>query len=107
MAGLVVLVVLLAFAIEVVSHFPVSPGGQLGTLAKKVFGYSVADFVPNDPKPSEQHPLKGLFERRDKARKELVTEELDPEAQARARDRGRRGQCGTRGVGRRAGKSSG
>ena len=51
MAGLAVLVVLLAFAIEVVSHFPVAPGGQLGTLAKKVFGYSVADFVPNDPKP--------------------------------------------------------
>ena len=78
--------VLLAFAIEVVSHFPVSPGGQLGTLAKKVFGYSVADFVPNDPKLSEKPPLKGLFERRDKARKAAVTEELDPEAQ-RARGR--------------------
>jgi putative ABC transport system permease protein len=80
-AGLAVLVVLLAFAIEVVSHFPVSPGGQLGTLAKKVFSYSVADFVPNDPKPSEKPPLKGVFERRDKARKALVGEELDPEKQ--------------------------
>lgn len=79
LAGLAVLVVLLAFAIEVVSNFPVAPGGQLGTLAKKVFSYSVADFVPNDPKPSEEPPLKGLFERRDKARKALVSEQLDPE----------------------------
>jgi ABC-type lipoprotein release transport system permease subunit len=81
LAGLAVLVVLLAFAIEVVSHFPADPSGQLGTLAKKVFSYSVADFVPNDAKPSDHPPLKGLFERRDAARKALVTEELEPEAQ--------------------------
>lgn len=81
MAGLAVLVVLLAFAIEIVSHFQAPPGGQLGELAKTVFKFSVADFVPNDPKPSERPPLKGLFERRDKARKALVTEDLDPEAQ--------------------------
>ena len=84
MAGLAVLVVLLAFAIEVVSHFPVSPGGQLRRHGEKVFGYSVADFVPNDPKLSEKPPLKGLFERRDKARKALVTEELDPKPSAHA-----------------------
>ena len=81
MAGLAVLVVLLAFAIEIVSHFQAPPGGQLGELAKTVFKFSVADFVPNDRKPSEGPPLKGLFERRDNARKALVTEDLDPEAQ--------------------------
>src|SRR5262245_46983150 len=77
LAGLAVLVALLAFSIEVVSHFPVPAGGQLGTVAKKVLGYSVADFIPNDPKPSEQKPLKGLFDRRDKARKELVDIDLN------------------------------
>jgi len=76
LAGLAVLVALLAFAIEVVSHFPVSAGGQLGTLAKKVFSYSVADFVPNDLKPSERQPLKGLFDRRDGIRKELTDVDL-------------------------------
>lgn len=43
-AGTVVLVALMAFAIEVVSRLPLSAGGPMGTLAKKVFGYSVADF---------------------------------------------------------------
>jgi putative ABC transport system permease protein len=83
LAGLAVLVALLAFAIEVVSHFPAAPGGQLGTLAKKVFSYSAADFVPNDPKPSESGPLKGLLERRDTTRKALVTGELAPDARRR------------------------
>ena len=53
LAGLVVLVALLAFAIEVVSHLPVPTGGQMGTLAKKLLGYSVADFVPDDREPAE------------------------------------------------------
>ena len=59
LAGLAVLVVLLAFAVEIVSHFPIASGGQLGTLAKKVLGYSVADFVPNDTKPSEPTDARG------------------------------------------------
>ena len=79
LAGLAVLVALFAFAIEIVSHFPVASGGQLGTLAKKVLSYSVADFVPNDTKPSEERPLKGLFDRREKARKELLSADLDRE----------------------------
>ena len=104
LAGLAVLVVLLAFAVEIVSHFPIASGGQLGTLAKKVLGYSVADFVPNDIKPSEpkmpeamqdaianllhkppdpsQPPsLSKLLVRREKARKELLERELTRESQ--------------------------
>lgn len=84
-AGLAVLVALLAFAIEIVSHFPVPPGGQLGTLAKKVFSYSVADFVPNDPKPSDRPPLKGLFERRDSIRKDLTDIDLPQSRQQELR----------------------
>ncbi len=53
LAGLVVLVALVAFAIEVVARLPLPTGGQMGTLAKKVFGYSVADFVPDDKKPDD------------------------------------------------------
>lgn len=44
LAGAVVLVALMAFAVEVVSRLPLTPGGPMGTLAKKVLGYSVADF---------------------------------------------------------------
>ena len=56
LAGVVVLVALLAFAIEVVARMPLPQGGQMGTLAKKVFGYSVADFVPDDQEPAELPP---------------------------------------------------
>ncbi len=56
LAGLVVLVALVAFAIEVVARMPLPTGGQMGTLAKKVFGYSVADFVPDDEKPDDLAP---------------------------------------------------
>ncbi|HEY1191540.1 MAG TPA: ABC transporter permease [Gemmata sp.] len=56
--GLVVLVALTAFAIEVVSRLPLPTGGQMGTLAKKVFGYSFADFVPDDPQPADLPPGK-------------------------------------------------
>ncbi|WP_439631732.1 ABC transporter permease [Gemmata sp.] len=52
-AGLVVLVALFAFAIEFTSRLPLPPGGQLGTLAKKVLGSAVVDlpFFPDDPEP--------------------------------------------------------
>ncbi|MDY3553850.1 ABC transporter permease [Gemmata sp. JC717] len=52
-AGFVVLIALTAFAIEVVSRLPLPAGGQMGTLAKKVLGFAVTDFVPDDPQPAE------------------------------------------------------
>jgi ABC-type antimicrobial peptide transport system permease subunit len=84
LAGAAVLVALLAFAIELVSHFPLPTGGQMGTLAKKVLGYSVADFVPNDPKPADRPPLKGALDRRDAARKVLVSPDLDSATRQKA-----------------------
>ncbi|MCE9568068.1 MAG: ABC transporter permease [Planctomycetes bacterium] len=54
-AGLVVLVSLFAFAIEVTSRLPLPIGGQLGTLAKKVLGSSVVEMpflFPDDPEPA-------------------------------------------------------
>lgn len=72
LAGMAVLVALLAFSIEVVSHLPTPSGGQLGTLARKVLGYSVADFVPDDKKPTDAEPLKGLIESRKAALKANV-----------------------------------
>ncbi len=56
LAGAVVLVALLSFAIEVVTRLPLSAGGQMGTLAKKVFGASFADFLPDDEKPDDLPP---------------------------------------------------
>ncbi|VTR90812.1 multidrug abc transporter permease : Uncharacterized protein OS=Pirellula staleyi (strain ATCC 27377 / DSM 6068 / ICPB 4128) GN=Psta_2964 PE=4 SV=1: FtsX [Gemmata massiliana] len=53
LAGLVVLVALVAFAIEVVSRLPLGSGGQVGTLARKVFSYSISDFVPDDQPPAD------------------------------------------------------
>jgi hypothetical protein len=58
LAGVVVLVALVAFAIEAVARLPLPSGGQMGTLAKKVMGYSVADFVPDDPQPADLPPGK-------------------------------------------------
>ncbi len=60
LAGVVVLVALLAFAIEVVARMPLPTGGQMSTLAKKVLSYSVADFplvsqfaFREDPRPDD------------------------------------------------------
>ncbi|MCI0704243.1 MAG: ABC transporter permease, partial [Planctomycetia bacterium] len=54
-AGIVVLLALLAFSIEVVSRLPLPEGGQLGVLAKKVFSFSILDVaslvVPEAPPP--------------------------------------------------------
>lgn|GEM_PF-161940 len=80
-AGAVVLVALFAFAIEMVSRLPLSTGGQMGTLAKKVFGYAFSDFVPNDPKPADAEPLKSTLDRRDNARKELIAKDIEPARQ--------------------------
>jgi putative ABC transport system permease protein len=52
-AGLVVLVALFAFSIEVISRLPLPEGGQLGTLAKKVLGFAVVDFMADDPAPPD------------------------------------------------------
>jgi ABC-type lipoprotein release transport system permease subunit len=59
-AGVVVLVALVAFGIEVVSRLPLPPGGQMATLAKKVFGLSFSEFpivskavFPEDVKPDD------------------------------------------------------
>jgi ABC-type lipoprotein release transport system permease subunit len=52
-AGLVVLVALFAFSIEVVSRLPLPDGGQLATLAKKILGFSFTDFMPDDPAPAD------------------------------------------------------
>jgi ABC-type lipoprotein release transport system permease subunit len=78
LAGMVVLVALFAFAIEVASRLPLPTGGQMGTLAKKVFGYSFADFVWNDPKPADREPLKAHLGRRDAAQRELISPDLEP-----------------------------
>jgi ABC-type lipoprotein release transport system permease subunit len=78
LAGAVVLVALVAFAIEVVARLPLPHGGQMGILARKVLGYSFADFVPNDPKPADLPPLSDAFERRDKARKDLIARDVTP-----------------------------
>jgi putative ABC transport system permease protein len=51
-AGLVVLVALFAFSIEVISRLPLPEGGQLGTLAKKILGFAVIDFLPDDLPPA-------------------------------------------------------
>jgi ABC-type lipoprotein release transport system permease subunit len=45
-AGLVVLITLLAFAIEFVGMLPLPQSGQLGVLAKKVLGFPVIDLLP-------------------------------------------------------------
>jgi putative ABC transport system permease protein len=50
-SGLVVLIALFAFSIEVISRSPLPEGGQLGTLAKKVLGFAVTDFMREDPAP--------------------------------------------------------
>lgn len=51
-AGLIVLAALFAFAVEFVTLLPLPAKGQLGVLAQKVFGMSVADVVPAGPAPT-------------------------------------------------------
>lgn len=56
LSGLVVLVALFAFSIEVVSRLPLPTTGQLGSLAKKLLGFAFTDFLPDDPQPAD-HPI--------------------------------------------------
>jgi putative ABC transport system permease protein len=79
LAGMVVLVALFAFAIEVVSQMRL-PGGQMGLLAKKVLSYGVMDLAQNDPSPTAEEPLKSELAKRDNARKEAVSPDIDESA---------------------------
>ncbi|MBA4066521.1 MAG: hypothetical protein C0501_23015 [Isosphaera sp.] len=75
-AGVVVLVILLAFSVEVVARLPLPSGGQLGTLARKVLGASAVEFVPfafpEDPSPASDGPLKEMLAARERVRKDLT-----------------------------------
>jgi ABC-type antimicrobial peptide transport system permease subunit len=85
-AGLVVLVALFAFAIELTSRLPLPPGGQLGTLAKKVLGSAVVDlpFFPDDPEPPSLPSgttwltPKELLERQKTLRQSVAKPNADP-----------------------------
>ena len=52
-SGLIVLIALFAFSIEVVSRLPLPEGGQLATLAKKILGLSITDLMPDDQQPAD------------------------------------------------------
>lgn len=52
-AGVVVLVALFAFAIEMVSQLPLPPSGQLGAVAKKLLGGAMTDLLPDDKQPAD------------------------------------------------------
>ncbi len=85
-AGVVVLIALFAFAIEITSRLPFPGGGQLATLAKKLLGASVTDYMPDDKNPAEEEPLKGLLDRQSEIRKALgrCSGEKRPRAEAEA-----------------------
>jgi putative ABC transport system permease protein len=70
-AGIVVLIALFAFSIEVTSRLPLPTGGQLSTLAKKVLGFAATDFMPDDENPNDVEPLKGLLARQSEIRKTI------------------------------------
>lgn len=93
LTAVAMLIVLFAFALEVVSHLPPPPGGQLSIVAKKLLGYSVADFVPDDPPPADLPPGKvwltapELLERRDTLRKAASRQNLGPIEKREAEER--------------------
>ncbi|MDW8242299.1 MAG: ABC transporter permease [Thermogemmata sp.] len=78
------LIVLFAFALEVVARLQLPKGSQLGIVAKKLLSYSVADFVPDDPPPADLPPGKvwltapELLERRAILRKVAARQNLGP-----------------------------
>lgn len=83
-SGLVVLVALFAFSIEVVSRLPLPATGQLGSLAKKLLGFAFTDFLPDDPQPPD-HPLgkawltpNELLARRQALEKAIARPNADP-----------------------------
>ena len=52
-AGVVVLLALFAFAIEVVTRLPLPTNGQLGSVAKKLLGGAITDLLPDDKQPPD------------------------------------------------------
>jgi ABC-type lipoprotein release transport system permease subunit len=93
LAGVAVLVALVAFAVEVVSRLPLPAGGQMGTLARKVFGYSVADFLRDDPKPADFAPGRvwqstpDLLEKRRSLRQAAARPNLNPRDKTEATEK--------------------
>jgi ABC-type antimicrobial peptide transport system permease subunit len=91
-AGIVVLITLLAFSIELTSRLPLPEGGQLGTLAKKILGFSVVDFLYERP-PGDLTPgkpwlsAKELLERREQYREAATRENQKPLDRKEAQDR--------------------
>lgn len=88
-AGLVVLVALFAFAIEVVSRLPLPDRGQLAPLAKKVLGWSFADMIfeqePKDrPEGKQWLPAKELLDARNRLQETAVKPNQDPQVSKKA-----------------------
>jgi ABC-type lipoprotein release transport system permease subunit len=79
-AGLVVLIALFAFAIELTSRLPLPAGGQLASLAKKVLGTSAVElpFFRDSKRLEEDLALKPLLDRYDEAKQALINPELPP-----------------------------
>lgn len=82
-AGFTVLVVLFAFAVEVVGILPLPEKGRLATLTQKVFSAAVTDFVPDGPEPpiidGKTPPTsKELVESRDRLQRTLAAGLDDP-----------------------------
>jgi hypothetical protein len=75
-AGLIVLVALFAFAVEVVSRLPLPPTGQLAPMAKKVLGASVADLIMELPPPEKEANLAAAAGDGEQARPWLSSPEL-------------------------------
>ncbi|MBX9628830.1 MAG: hypothetical protein K2X82_33860, partial [Gemmataceae bacterium] len=104
LAGLVVLVALLAFAIEAVSRLPLPEGGQLGTLARKLLGSSAAEtlegipgvglaFAETEPKPESLPPgvtwtpAKDLMTKRDTLAAQVARPNQKPLDREEAQDK--------------------
>jgi ABC-type antimicrobial peptide transport system permease subunit len=84
-AGLTVLLALTAFAVEFVSRLPLPEKGQLGILAQKVLGFSVADMVSAGPPPTVgvgtgviAPTPREMIEKRDKLQRALAAGLEDP-----------------------------
>lgn len=83
-AGLLVLIALFAFAIEVTSRLPLPAGGQLGSLAKKVLAFAVTDFMPDAPQPADYEPgkpwltAKELVDKRKALTEAIARPNIDP-----------------------------
>jgi hypothetical protein len=91
-AGIVVLITLLAFSIELTSRLPLPEGGQLSALAKKVLGFSAVDFLferpPDDLAPGKPWlSAKELLERREQYQEAATRENQKPLDRKEAQDR--------------------